>query len=436
MKRHHFRGGAAAHGSMFHRAPGGIGPSAYPSRVFPGTRMAGRMGCDRGDAQDGHGDQGRPRAQPALPQGRRAWRPRTRWCAWSRRRRGPAMKIDVRNWDNEVVGRDGAARRASSRIPSRPHLVYEVVKAYLAGLRRGTHMPPRTARSVSGGGKKPWKQKGTGRARVGSTRSPLWRHGGTVFGPQPRSLRGQGQHQGEEERAQVGPVRARAEGRACACPRVPGRRHPPHQGAPWRAWARLGLTGRKVLFVDSYENLNLMLATRNRPELTASDALHLHVYHVLAPRAAWCSRAGRWPARGGADVMKDPRQIIVRPIVTEKTADAKEHSNTVCFEVARSANGSRSARPSRRCSTSRWSTFGLPTCTASSVASVVSRDVARTGARRTSGSPPARRRSNSSIRCKGAGHGDENLQTDLSGHALHDRARLRRDHGEASPRSR
>jgi large subunit ribosomal protein L3 len=47
MKRHNFRGGAASHGSMFHRAPGSIGPSAYPSRVFPGTRMAGRMGCDR-----------------------------------------------------------------------------------------------------------------------------------------------------------------------------------------------------------------------------------------------------------------------------------------------------------------------------------------------------------------------------------------------------
>lgn len=47
VKRHHFRGGAASHGSMFHRAPGSIGPSAYPSRVFPGTRMAGRMGGDR-----------------------------------------------------------------------------------------------------------------------------------------------------------------------------------------------------------------------------------------------------------------------------------------------------------------------------------------------------------------------------------------------------
>jgi large subunit ribosomal protein L3 len=47
MKRHNFHGGGAAHGSMFHRAPGSIGPSAYPSRVFPGTRMAGRMGVDR-----------------------------------------------------------------------------------------------------------------------------------------------------------------------------------------------------------------------------------------------------------------------------------------------------------------------------------------------------------------------------------------------------
>ena len=48
-------------------------------------------------------------------------------------------------------------------------------------------MPPRTAGSVSGSGKKLWKQKGTGRARIGSIRSPLWRHGGTVHGPQPRS---------------------------------------------------------------------------------------------------------------------------------------------------------------------------------------------------------------------------------------------------------
>ncbi len=65
------------------------------------------------------------------------------------------------------------------------HLFYEVVKMQLAGRRRGTACT-KTRGEVSGGGAKPWKQKGSGRARAGTTRSPIWRHGGTVFGPKPR----------------------------------------------------------------------------------------------------------------------------------------------------------------------------------------------------------------------------------------------------------
>lgn len=65
------------------------------------------------------------------------------------------------------------------------HLFYEVVKMQLANRRAGT-ASTKTKGNVSGGGIKPWKQKGTGRARSGSTRSPVWRHGGTVFGPHPR----------------------------------------------------------------------------------------------------------------------------------------------------------------------------------------------------------------------------------------------------------
>lgn len=61
----------------------------------------------------------------------------------------------------------------------------DTVVAYLANQRQGTSKVKRRG-EVSGGGKKPWRQKGTGRARAGSTRSPLWRHGGVVFGPQPR----------------------------------------------------------------------------------------------------------------------------------------------------------------------------------------------------------------------------------------------------------
>src|SRR5512135_1484274 len=64
-------------------------------------------------------------------------------------------------------------------------LLWEAVKHYRAGQRAGTHAT-KNRKLVSGSGKKLWKQKGTGRARVGSVRSPLWRHGGTVHGPQPR----------------------------------------------------------------------------------------------------------------------------------------------------------------------------------------------------------------------------------------------------------
>ncbi|MBN2250511.1 MAG: 50S ribosomal protein L4, partial [Candidatus Altiarchaeota archaeon] len=65
------------------------------------------------------------------------------------------------------------------------HILYEVVKMQLACKRQGT-ASTKTRSDVSGGGRKPWRQKGTGRARAGTSRSPLWRGGGTVFGPHPR----------------------------------------------------------------------------------------------------------------------------------------------------------------------------------------------------------------------------------------------------------
>ncbi len=70
-------------------------------------------------------------------------------------------------------------------VAVKPHLLQEVVRMQLASRRQGT-ADSKGRSEVSGGGKKPWRQKGTGRARAGSTRSPLWRHGGTVFGPHPR----------------------------------------------------------------------------------------------------------------------------------------------------------------------------------------------------------------------------------------------------------
>ena len=95
------------------------------------------------------------------------------------------MKIDVVNAENKKVGSvDLNDDVFGGRVKS--DLIHESVVRLNAAERRGTHAT-KTRAMVSGSGKKPWRQKGTGRARVGETRNPLWRHGGTTFGPQPRS---------------------------------------------------------------------------------------------------------------------------------------------------------------------------------------------------------------------------------------------------------
>jgi large subunit ribosomal protein L4 len=94
------------------------------------------------------------------------------------------MQLDVVNSENKKVGAfDVRDEVFGGRVNT--DLMWESVVHANAAERRGTHATKNRA-LVSGGGKKPWKQKGTGRAQVGSSRTPLWRHGGTVFGPQPR----------------------------------------------------------------------------------------------------------------------------------------------------------------------------------------------------------------------------------------------------------
>jgi len=93
-------------------------------------------------------------------------------------------KVDIIDIRRQKVGEMEVDDRLLSE-PEKPHLIYETVRMQLAGRRRGT-AETKERSDVSGGGRKPWKQKGTGRARAGHSRSPLWRGGGTVFGPHPR----------------------------------------------------------------------------------------------------------------------------------------------------------------------------------------------------------------------------------------------------------
>src|ERR1035437_3303579 len=95
------------------------------------------------------------------------------------------QSVEVKNLANEKVGQIDLSEQVFG-AGINENLLYEAVRHYLAVLRAGTHATKNRA-LVAGSGRKLWKQKGTGRARIGSIRSPLWRHGGTVHGPQPRS---------------------------------------------------------------------------------------------------------------------------------------------------------------------------------------------------------------------------------------------------------
>ena len=95
-----------------------------------------------------------------------------------------AVKVPLFSAARERVGEIEVAGAVFGRAGDKS-LLYEAVKMQMANRRAGT-AATKTRGFISGGGKKPWRQKGTGRARAGSIRSPLWRHGGTIFGPQPR----------------------------------------------------------------------------------------------------------------------------------------------------------------------------------------------------------------------------------------------------------
>jgi large subunit ribosomal protein L4 len=190
------------------------------------------------------------------------------------------MKIDVKNWDNEVVGSvelpdDVFAHETSS------HLVWEVVRAYLASRRRGTHHA-KDRSEVVGTRSKPWKQKHTGRARAGSRQSPLWRSGGTVHGPKPRSY-AQKVNKKARRAALRGVLSQRlAEGRLVVLESMS--LDQPKTKEFMKRLDTLGVGGEKVLLVDGLENLNLHLASRNRPELKMLDATSVNAYEVLNHR--------------------------------------------------------------------------------------------------------------------------------------------------------
>ncbi|MCZ8190524.1 MAG: 50S ribosomal protein L4 [Microcystis sp. LE19-338.1B] len=96
------------------------------------------------------------------------------------------VNYTVKNWQGEEAG-TGTLELKTAKPETAKHLIHRVVVSHLAAARQG-NASTKTRSEVRGGGRKPWRQKGTGRARAGSIRSPLWRGGGVTFGPKPRDF--------------------------------------------------------------------------------------------------------------------------------------------------------------------------------------------------------------------------------------------------------
>jgi large subunit ribosomal protein L4 len=185
-------------------------------------------------------------------------------------------KVEIWNWKRERVG-EAELPAEVFEYPYRRHLVWEVVKAHLAGQRRGTHKT-KTRSEVSGTGKKPFRQKGTGRARQGGSRPPIHRHGGTAHGPVPRSY-AHGVSVGQKKNALKAALSQRVREQRLVV--LEGMELPTHRTRELRAAVdRLGIEG-KALFVDARENENFVRASRNVSEWKLVDSLAVNAYDVL-----------------------------------------------------------------------------------------------------------------------------------------------------------
>lgn len=184
--------------------------------------------------------------------------------------------VDVIDLSNKKVGTLELADEVFAATVNEA-LLYEAVRHYLAGERRGT-ASTKTRHEVAGSGKKLWKQKGTGRARMGSIRSPLWRHGGTVHGPQPRDYSYK-----LPRKMVLGALRS-----ALTAKLRDGELRVVSEFKIAEAKAKLmrktldGLDAKRTtLLVDNGENRNLELSSRNLEGVKLVSSRDVNVYDLL-----------------------------------------------------------------------------------------------------------------------------------------------------------
>lgn len=184
-------------------------------------------------------------------------------------------KIKVKNIDNAEV-KEVEFPSEIFDYPLKEHLIYDVVKNFQANRRRGT-ASTKTRAKVAGSGRKLWRQKGTGRARVGSIRSPIWRKGGITFGPHPRDY------------AYQMPKKAKRNAlKSVLSDKFRNQRIYVLDDITVKSSKTRDMVSvlekfdyDKLLIVDKKENSELMLSSRNIPDVKAVDFKEINVYDAL-----------------------------------------------------------------------------------------------------------------------------------------------------------
>ena len=195
----------------------------------------------------------------------------------------------VRDWQGKEAGKASLDLK-TAKEDTAGHIVHRALVRQLANQRQGT-VSTKTRAEVRGGGRKPWKQKGTGRARAGSIRSPLWRGGGVIFGPKPRDY-SQKMNRKERRLALRTALIGRAEDMVVVADFAENLSRPKTKEFV-QALTRWEIEPTaKVLLILDEKNENVYLSVRNMPNVRLITASNLNVFdlvtahHIVATQAA------------------------------------------------------------------------------------------------------------------------------------------------------
>lgn len=188
------------------------------------------------------------------------------------------MTLDVFKIDGSKSGEKINLSDSIFAIEPNDHAIYLSVKAFLANQRQGTHKAKERG-EVSGGGKKPWKQKGRGGARAGTTRSPLWVGGGTIFGPRPRDYR-QDLPKKVKRLARKSAFSYKAKDEQLMVVEDFNLDQPKTKEFT-RILDALKVKGKKVLLLTHQNNTNIYKSGRNIPKVKVLEAANASTYDLL-----------------------------------------------------------------------------------------------------------------------------------------------------------